>query len=93
MTELEVGEFYRPEELPTNVMESNGMPTWVSDYFVAITTDDGLSYEFRAYDRAVVDWDRINHESDDRYYHCVEKSRVTEGGGVEVLCSERGDSE
>jgi hypothetical protein len=44
--EFEIGEMYRTDELPENVMNKSGKLEWVSDNVLALALDDGRLIEF-----------------------------------------------
>jgi len=81
--EIELGQFYRPEELPENEMDPRGNPEWVSNDLVTIN-HDARGYEFHVYDRTTVaDAVRFEDDRDDVFYRCVKMFRVrAEDGSV-----------
>ena len=80
--EIQLGELYRPEELPENEMNHSGKPEWVADEYAAIVLD-GDSYEFHVYDRMKIRRPgRLENDYTDRLYRCVRVVRFNEDAEI-----------
>ena len=82
---LDVGELYRPDDLPENVMTGNDDVQWLSDDYAYLADENHYQYTFEVFDRVTIEKNRVTRNPEDRFYRCVKIERVTNDGAIEPV--------
>ena len=69
---LNVGELYRPDDLPENIRKKDGDVEWVSNTHAYLADKNIFQYKFEVFDRVMIESSRWKHDAEDRVYRCVE---------------------